>query len=175
MFSITRRLIFSQYEKSSIRLFSTQPEWFNATLLQSGKMTHDTALLTFELPSDKKHLEVPIGHNFSVRPIAKDSDSKNPSQRSYTPLLQERDDGTVRLAIKVYESGPLTQYLSKLKVGESVEMRGPKGRMNAEKDLFYKSENGENKPKTLLMVAGGSGITPMLQVSKKIVEEECDN
>lgn len=149
------------------RYFSTSNEWFKATLLESGKMTHDTALLTFQLPEEKKKLEVPVGYNFSVRPSKiEQSGIKQPAQRSYTPLLQERDDGTVRLAVKVYEEGPLTQYLSKLKVGESVEMKGPKGRLDAEKDLTYELEGDKKKLKTLCMVAGGSGITPMLQVSE---------
>ena len=134
--------------------------WFSTKLLEIGKLSPDTTLFTFQLPEDKKKLSVPIGHSFFVQPIPSDKEGEEViARRSYTPLLQERDDGTVRLAVKVYEQGPLTQYLSSLKVGDSVNMKGPKGRFN-EDFLFY----GEDKPKTLCMVAGGSGITPCLQV-----------
>jgi len=140
------------------RYFCSSSGWFDTKLVEIGKMTHDTVLLTFELPDDKKHLTVPFGHSFFVKP-ARTSEVET-AKRSYTPLLQERDDGTVRLAVKVYSDGPLTQHLDSLKVGNHVQMKGPKGRMTDD-SLFY---GDPKKPKTLCMVAGGSGITPFLQV-----------
>jgi cytochrome-b5 reductase len=45
--------------------------------------------------------------------------------------------------------------MGELKVGDSIGMRGPKG------NFEYK----RNMVKSIGMVAGGTGITPMLQVS----------
>lgn len=52
----------------------------------------------------------------------------------------------------------MTQYLDHLKIGDYIEAMGPKGRF-----LYQK-----NKYKKIGMLAGGSGITPMLQVIKKL-------
>ena len=47
--------------------------------------------------------------------------------RSYTPISEEEDKGFFELLIKTYEQGNASQYVSKLKLGEKVLFRGPKG------------------------------------------------
>jgi cytochrome-b5 reductase len=76
-----------------------------------------------------------------------------------------KDTGRLELTIKIYEGGKLTPYLSKLQVGDTVEIRGPKGEMKYHKNLV----------KEMGMIAGGTGITPMYQIIRRICEDPRDD
>jgi NADPH-dependent ferric siderophore reductase len=65
-----------------------------------------------------------------------DGSTKN-HQRSYTPVTGDDTPGSVTFVIKVYkagvhpkfpEGGKMSQHLDSLKLGDTVEMRGPKGK-----------------------------------------------
>ena len=75
--------------------------------------------------------------------------------RGVKPSVDDIDTpGHVDLLIKMYATGKMGQYLKNLKPGDSIEMKGPW------KKIDYKP----NMKKTISMIAGGSGITPMYQV-----------
>lgn len=57
------------------------------------------------------------------------------------------------------------RYLTSLNVGDEVEMKGP----------FTKLAIERNAKKAIGMVAGGTGITPMLQVLDKLLDDPRDN
>ena len=58
----------------------------------------------------------------------------------------------------------MTQYLDNMKIGDTILVSGPKGRFNYEKNKYNK----------LGMIAGGTGITPMLQVIEEILKHPDD-
>lgn len=74
--------------------------------------------------------------------------------RSYTPVSSNSDRGHWDLIVKVYPQGKMTQYLDNMKIGDYIEAMGPKGKFVYQKNKFKK----------IGMLAGGSGITPCLQV-----------
>lgn len=87
-------------------------------------------------------------------------------------------------ASQIYEKGKMGQYLKKLPEGEKVEVKGPQGelrynglgkfsihRKSAETNAKY-TQNATVK--RLGMVAGGSGITPMLQIIRDVVRNPED-
>jgi NAD(P)H-flavin reductase len=55
---------------------------------------------------------------------------------------------------KSYPTGNISRVFSELKIGDEMSVRGPKGNFNYTANMC--SEIG--------MIAGGTGITPMLQV-----------
>jgi cytochrome-b5 reductase len=106
--------------------------------------------------------------------------------RAYTPISCDDDVGYFDLLVKVYfkdvhpkfpEGGKITQYLESLSIGDRVEVLGPKGcitylghgqfevldKLNKSKPPQFRTAN------TVGMIAGGSGITPMLQVCPPFV------
>merc|ERR1712048_717661 len=87
---------------------------------------------------------------------AKGADGKAPC-RPYTPITTNETKGYFELMVKGYPTGVVSKYLCSLKKGDEVEVKGP-----LEK-LPYKA----NMKKHIGMVAGGSGITPMLQILKE--------
>ncbi len=151
------------------------------------KISHDTRRFTFALPSKKHILGLPIGQHITFKyeeevQLPGGGRGLKDVLRSYTPTTGDECPGIVCFVIKIYfagvndrfpEGGKMTQYLESLKVGDSVLMRGPKGHMDYTHKQFTITK--VNKPvvtrmvKSLGMIAGGTGITPMLQIIKQVL------
>jgi len=124
------------------------------------EVNHNTRLFRFDLPHADDVLGLPIGQHLSLKATI---DGKE-VYRSYTPVSSDDDLGHFDLLIKVYEKGAMSKYLDSLKEGDHIDVRGPKG-------LFvYKP----NMVKALGMIAGGTGITPMLQIIRAILKNPED-
>jgi cytochrome-b5 reductase len=111
--------------------------------------------------------------------------------RAYTPVSSDDDVGIFELVVKVYRplepqfpnGGLLSQYLGDMKVGDSVDVRGPTGHIEYAAPgtlrLWNKLKKKEAprtvKVKHLAMMAGGTGITPMLQVRLERSERSTRN
>ena len=136
-------------------------EYQEFPLKEKFNLSHDTIRFVFSLPNENSVLGLPTGQHIAIR---HDVDGKQLA-RSYTPTSSNKDTGRLELTIKIYEGGKLTPYLSKLEVGDKVEIRGPKGEMKYHKNLV----------KELGMIAGGTGITPMFQIIRRICEDPRDD
>ena len=79
--------------------------------------------------------------------------------RSYTPISGDHQPGYFDLLIKSYPQGNISRHMASLAVGQTIRVKGPKG-------AFVYTPN---MVRHFGMVAGGTGITPMLQVVKAIV------
>lgn len=99
-------------------------------------------------------LGLPIGQHIS---IAAELDGKEVA-RSYTPISSDEDLGYVDFMIKSYPQGNISKHMDSLKVGDTMKFRGPKGAMTY----------SPNMVKHIGMIAGGTGITPMLQIVRAI-------
>jgi cytochrome-b5 reductase len=137
---------------TKIKGYLKPEEYQKLPLAQKDKISSNTYRFVFKLPTEKTILGLPIGQHISIRTEI----NGKPISRSYTPVSNNSDPGELRLVIKIYQDGELTgKYLQNLKVGDLVEIRGPKGAMRYRKGMV----------KEIGMVAGGTGITPMYQVS----------
>ena len=101
-----------------------------------------------------------MGKHVVIKPVEEHNPNKIIPKRAYTPLLTPSDEHRIVLAIKVYNEGALTQFLSHLDIGQPILVKGPQSRFSS--DFLYTTDG---KPRQLIMLAGGSGITPMLQVT----------
>ena len=79
--------------------------------------------------------------------------------RSYTPISGDHQPGHFDVLIKSYPTGNISRHMASLAVGQTVRVKGPKG-------AFVYTPN---MVRHFGMIAGGTGITPMLQVVKAIV------
>ena len=117
----------------------------------------------FKLPRPTDSLGLPIGQHISLAAdIGPPKEGKTePSEvvRSYTPISSDEDKGHFDLLIKSYPAGNISKYVADLKIGQKLKVRGPKGAM------VYTP----NMVRHFGMIAGGTGITPMLQVAKAIM------
>lgn len=124
-------------------------------------MTHNTKRFVFRLPDARMRLGLPTGQHITF--LAKDADGKD-VYRPYTPTTDDDTPGSVEFVIKLYPQGKMSQALSKLRVGDAMLMKGPRGR------FAY----ARNMKRAIGMVAGGTGVTPMFQVAAAILKDPRD-
>ena len=63
----------------------------------------------------------------------------------------------------------MTQYMEKMAIGDSIDVKGPLGHFVYKGRGLYSNSGREGQVKQLSMIAGGTGITPMWQVVQVIL------
>lgn len=111
----------------------------------------------FALPKSTDILGLPIGQHISVAAAIQGQPKE--VVRSYTPISSDQNAGYFDLLIKSYPTGNISKYMTTLKVGDALKVKGPKGAMVYTPGLV----------RHFGMIAGGTGITPMLQVIRAII------
>ncbi|RYP07294.1 hypothetical protein DL764_002609 [Monosporascus ibericus] len=123
-------------------------------------ISHNVAIYRFSLPTPTSILGLPIGQHISIGADIKQPDGTHKEiVRSYTPISGDHQPGYFDLLIKSYPTGNISKHMASLAVGQTIRVRGPKG-------AFVYTPN---MVRHFGMVAGGTGITPMLQVVRAIV------
>ena len=99
-------------------------------------------------------------------------------ERKYTPVTGDDTPGHVDLVIKVYKSGAvdrfpdggkMSQYMGNLKVGDTMTISGPWGIINyIGGGVFKYGSSKVLECKHIGMMAGGTGLTPMLQIVQAV-------
>ncbi|KAL7420915.1 NADH-cytochrome b5 reductase [Cryptotrichosporon argae] len=135
-------------------------EWRSFKLVAKDALSHNTALYRFGLPRPTDCLGLPIGQHISVKAEINGKEVI----RSYTPTTLDDDKGHFDLVVKTYEKGNISRYLSLLTIGQEVQIKGPKGK------FIYTPTLAPH----LLMIAGGTGITPMYQIIKSSLKNPAD-
>uniref|UniRef100_A0A6N2MH87 NADH-cytochrome b5 reductase n=1 Tax=Salix viminalis TaxID=40686 RepID=A0A6N2MH87_SALVM len=130
-------------------------------LVKRDQLSHNVAKFTFALPTPTSVLGLPIGQHISCR--GKDSQGEEVI-KPYTPTTLDSDVGKFELVIKMYPQGRMSHHFRELQVGDYLAVKGPKGR--------FRYQPGQVR--VFGMIAGGSGITPMFQVARAILENPND-
>ncbi|ESW05536.1 hypothetical protein PHAVU_011G187800 [Phaseolus vulgaris] len=130
-------------------------------LIKKTQLSHNAARFRFALPTPSSILGLPVGKNILVRGI--DSEGEE-VKRSYTPITLDSDVGYFELVVKMYPNGKMSHHFREMKEGDYLSVRGPKGRFS------YKP----GQVRAFGMIAGGSGITPMFQIIRAILENPKD-
>jgi len=134
--------------------------WQEFPLVEKTVVSPNTAIYRFGLPQPDDVLGLPIGqHIFVSAEIA-----GKIIQRSYTPTSSDDDKGHFDLMIKTYEQGNISKHFSLLKIGDNVRIKGPKGQFTYSPNLC----------REIGMIAGGTGITPMLQIIRAAMKSKVD-
>ncbi|KAI7866994.1 hypothetical protein BDF14DRAFT_1882106 [Spinellus fusiger] len=127
------------------------------------KINHNTSLYRFALPEKEQQAGLSVASCVLTRyPITKKDGSTGYVIRPYTPTSTEETKGHFDLIVKTYPDGKMSKHIANLKVGESLEIKGPISKYNWE----------ENTVENVGMIAGGTGITPMLQIIRKVFSEK---
>lgn len=129
------------------------------TIASVTDVSHNTKIFRLALPEGRS-LELPI----SSCVVAKAQVDGKDVFRPYTPISSNLAKGYFELMIKTYPQGILSKHFHSLKAGDAVELKGP----------IAKIAVTPNLKRRLGMVAGGTGIAPMLQVINAIVEDAAD-
>nr|CCC94970.1 unnamed protein product [Trypanosoma congolense IL3000] len=159
-------------------------------LVKKSQVTHDCFVFRFALHSPEQRLGLPTGQHvrFRVESSHNAEGRPQPVQHSYTPISSNDEKGYVDFLVKVYykgvssefpHGGRLSQHLDGLRIGDTVEMMGPLGTFQylGNGDYTVELRKGQKHQKHVsgfAMIAGGTGITPMLQVIRAIVKSPDD-
>lgn len=159
-------------------------------------LSHDSAVLKFDLDANTRVLGLPVGKHFKLvmpnqngtvsgewngRPDAETN--KEFVTRSYTPISGDEHIGKLDLLVKFYrakakpqfpDGGKVSRQLDKLKVGQTIDIQGPFGRIEYLGCGKFKVGRNIVEVDQVGMLAGGSGITPMLQVVRYALQDPND-
>lgn len=149
-------------------------------LLEKIELSHDTRRFRFRLPSPNHCLGLPIGQHINLVATI----NNEPVVRAYTPVSSDRDRGFVDLVVKVYkknvhpkfpDGGKMSQHLDQMKIGDTIAFRGPSGKLQYLGKGRFSIKTLRKEPAKEIsvtkvnMIAGGTGITPMLQLIREIL------
>lgn len=118
--------------------------------------THNSKLITFGLPPSRS-----LDHKVSSAILMSVPKDEKPAMRPYNPINAK--EGSFDLLIKVYPDGVAGKYVSGLKVGDKVGFKQTKGNIKK----FQFPFDGFDK---ITMIAGGTGVAPMMQALAPILE-----
>lgn len=141
----------------SVRIKTKTPSPYTLAAIEPD--THDTKTFRFELPANAT-LDMLPGDFLYVHTTL---DGKT-IKRAYTPSSLPGSTGFFDLTVKRYESGVISKYLHKQRIGDSVLMSGP-------------NPGGhwvDGMAKRVGFVAGGTGITPMISIIRWILTRQID-
>mmetsp|Transcript_11788 Transcript_11788/g.13582 ORF Transcript_11788/g.13582 Transcript_11788/m.13582 type:complete len:320 (+) Transcript_11788:126-1085(+) len=165
------------------------------SLKRRVELSHDVHLLRFALPSENLTLGLPVGKHFKLFAPNRDgvvqgewngradSDKGEVIERKYTPTTSNDEKGYFDLVVKIYkggvverfpDGGKMSQYLGSLKVGEQISISGPWGINEYIGNGEFAFMKKKTKFKHIGMIAGGTGITPMLQIIDAVLKNKSD-
>ncbi|KAI8852990.1 hypothetical protein BC829DRAFT_360285 [Chytridium lagenaria] len=126
-------------------------------------INHNTSTFRFALPAGATELGLPTASCVVTKFVngVKPDGKPDVVIRAYTPVEDPAlgYTGTFDLIVKKYPNGPMSTHIHSMKAGETLDIKaGP----------IKKYEYVPNKDKHLGMIAGGSGITPMLQIIHRV-------
>ncbi|KAL1479760.1 hypothetical protein MTO96_034791 [Rhipicephalus appendiculatus] len=151
---------------------------YTVKLIEREEISHDTRRFRFALPSSEHVLGLPTGQHIYL--VATVNGQLVP--RPYTPVTSDKHQGYFDLVVKVYfrnvhpkfpEGGKMSQHLESLSVGDTIQVRGPSGLIRYEgRGKFAIKPDKKSPPQSyqaneIGMIAGGTGITPMLQIIRQ--------
>jgi nitrate reductase (NAD(P)H) len=153
--------------------------WNKAVLHGKRIVSWDTRIFTYQLDHTTQKLGLPVGQHLMVR--LKDPKTKETIIRSYTPISEISDEGFMDMLVKVYfdkdgvKGGKMSQAMDALPIGEYIEMKGPIGKFEYLGYGRCTVQGIERNVKSFIMICGGSGITPIYQVFRCIMQNPQDS
>ena len=161
-------------------IFLNSRHWTKATLLRKTDVSWDTRIFTFGLEHPKQALGLPTGKHIMIKTADPFTNNKDILVRSYTPLSDTSQEGTMDILIKIYfktatsSGGKMTMALDKLPIGSTVECKGPTGRFEYLGNGAVLINDNKRQVNSFRMICGGSGITPIFQVLRAVMQDTKD-
>jgi cytochrome-b5 reductase len=166
---VTARAVSSGYVPAPVPValadsdVALSPKEFRALPITAIKdLSPNTKLFKVGLPSKESTTGLKTS-SFVMIKNAASADGKFDA-RPYTPTSLADAKGELELVIKSYPGGKVTQHLFGLKVGDSIEIKGPLPKLKYE----------ANMKKSIGLIAGGTGITPCLQIIQEVINNPKD-
>ncbi|MFM7310052.1 MAG: 1,2-phenylacetyl-CoA epoxidase subunit PaaE [Flavobacteriales bacterium] len=123
--------------------------------------TNDCVSIAFQVPDElREKYQFKPGQYLTLRATVQGEDIR----RSYS-ICSAPHDGELRVAIKRVEQGQFSTWATReVAVGDTMQVMTPTG--------TFSSDIQAERRQTYLMIAAGSGITPILSLTKTILKTE---
>lgn len=166
---------------SQPRTLMDPQEKYMLPLIEKEELSHDTRRFRFGLQSGEHILGLPVGQHIHLSATI----NEELVIRAYTPVSCDDDKGFVDLVVKVYkkgvhpkfpDGGKMSQYLESLAIGDRIAFRGPSGRLQYLGGGKFSIKKLRKDPAQIYeadkvsLIAGGTGITPMLQLIREVLK-----
>ncbi|MBI1838299.1 MAG: phenylacetate-CoA oxygenase/reductase subunit PaaK [Flavobacteriia bacterium] len=137
------------------------PKFHTLTISDIRKETEDTVSIAFEIDENiQKDYAFKPGQYLTLKASIDGEDTR----RSYS-LCSTPHENEWRVAVKQIEKGKFSTYANnQLEVGQFMEVMTPTGNFHANIDY--------NNQKSYVLIAAGSGITPIFSIAKTVLKEE---
>ena len=166
-------------KSSQPRPIFLQPKtWTKAILSIKRPISSDTRVFTFTLDHPEQAIGLPTGQHLMLR--LRDPVTREAIIRSYTPISSISAVGSLDILIKIYADtldrpgGKMTQALDQIPLGHYVDFKGPIGKFEYRGKGRCLIGGKERFVKRFVMIAGGSGITPIFQVLRAVLQDRDD-
>ncbi|EJD52506.1 nitrate reductase [Auricularia subglabra TFB-10046 SS5] len=173
--------VLTQAASQTTDAFFLNPKgWKTVTLHSTDHVNHDSRLFRFALDSEDRSLGLPVGQHVFVRLRRRDTGEL--VQRAYTPVSRQNTTGSIEFLIKLYlpcekygTGGKMSVGFDSLVPGDQVELKGPFGSFiwQGRGTALYRGV--ESRYEEIGMVCAGSGITPIVQVLRAILDDAEDS
>lgn len=152
---------YSSIYNESGKTFKGDNEWVDLKLKKTEELSNDTKKFFFEL-LNKDDVS---GLVTASCVLAKYVTPKGSNViRPYTPISDINEKGIIEFVIKVYPEGKMGNHVAGLKEGETLSFKGPLVKWKYEPNSF----------KEVVLIGGGSGITPLYQLVHTITKDPSD-
>jgi cytochrome-b5 reductase len=124
-------------------------------------VSHNTDRIRIKLPEDTNTLGLSPVASYILTRFVPSGENAKAVIRPYTPISTEEEtqaNGYFDLIIKKYPNGLMSTHMCSLKKGDTIDVKGPNLKLDIDKDTHT----------NIGMIAGGTGITPMMQVIRHI-------
>ncbi|KAK5141778.1 hypothetical protein LTR04_002467 [Oleoguttula sp. CCFEE 6159] len=152
--------------------------WSRATLHSKTTVSWDTRIFTFKLEHEDQALGLPTGQHLMI--CLRDPATREAIIRSYTPISQTSRKGYLDVLVKAYfdtkerKGGKMTKPMDALPIGHFADFKGPIGKFEYLGRGRCTVNGAERFVKQFVMICGGSGITPIYQVFRAIMQDAAD-
>ncbi|KAF3397953.1 Nitrate reductase [NADPH] [Penicillium rolfsii] len=159
-------------------VFLQSHAWAKLRLSEVKTVSWDTRRFVFDLEHSKQTLGLPIGQHLMIK--VNDPVTKETIIRSYTPISDTNMEGKMELLVKIYfptdavPGGKMSMALDKLPIGEEIDCKGPTGRFEYRGNGRVLISGKERHVRSFKMICGGTGITPIFQVLRAVMEDPQD-
>eukprot|EP00003_Mantamonas_plastica_P014373 TRINITY_DN2496_c0_g1_i2.p1 TRINITY_DN2496_c0_g1~~TRINITY_DN2496_c0_g1_i2.p1 ORF type:complete len:877 (-),score=346.25 TRINITY_DN2496_c0_g1_i2:24-2654(-) len=117
---------------------------------EAVKVSPTTSIFRFDLPDKNQQVGLSVGQYIATRATLDGEEVV----RFYSPLSRPDNLGVLELLVKITAGGTMTEHMSAMQAGDELEFKGPIAGL--ELDVGTKKRIG--------MLAGGTGIAPMIQI-----------
>ena len=137
------------------------PEFHDLAIKTVTPLTADAVSLTFEIPDGLQNaFKFTPGQYLTLRATVNGEDIR----RSYS-ICSPAGSEDVSVGIKRLEGGAFSEFATDLEPGDRLQVMSPQGRFTA-------PLGGKHN---YLLLAAGSGVTPILSIARSVLESEPDS